>query len=310
MTNMADIREQAADWLRRVNEPTFDAWEDWAAWMEGDPRRAEAYWRLATFDANVAEAAPAIAPDTRRSIRSAPGRSRWLGPVAGLAAAAAVAVLWGGWSLRPRPWVVETQAGASRSLTLADGSEVHLDGQTRLRLDRRRVRDVRLEEGRATFVVAHDPDRPFSVGVGDATIVDLGTVFDVTRLDEGVRVAVAEGSVRFEEGRTTLVLRPGEGVQSRGGTAVRTAIPVEDVSGWRTGRLSYDGERMDVVAQDLSRVLGRRVVVSPALASRRVTGSIGVKGEASDLRLRLEALLGVSVVETRGGWELRPRKDK
>ncbi|QHL90470.1 hypothetical protein GVO57_06010 [Sphingomonas changnyeongensis] len=78
-------------------------------------------------------------------------------------------------------------------MTLADGSRVDLNGGTRIALDRGNPRFARLERGEALFTIVHDEARPFEVHAGDAVLRDLGTVFDVVREPDRLRVAVAEG---------------------------------------------------------------------------------------------------------------------
>ena len=36
-----DIDREALDWLVRVNDPGFQAWEDWDVWMAADPVHAD-----------------------------------------------------------------------------------------------------------------------------------------------------------------------------------------------------------------------------------------------------------------------------
>lgn len=297
-----DIDREALGWLVRVNDPAFEAWDDWDVWMAANPRHADAYWRLAEAEGDVVEAlkaAPARAwrpPVTRRF--ALPRRSA----IAAVVAVAAVGVGLFSWNERARPWTLETAPGEVRTVTLSDGSTVSLAGGTRLALDRRRPRDVTLEAGRALFEVTHDESRPFVVSVGDATLTDLGTVFDVTRLDGGARVSVSEGSVRVDLKRETATLHPGHSVMASAAGLERRTVAVEDVGGWREGRLAYTGEKLAVVAEDLSRALNRPVKADPAVADRRFSGSLTTATSPE----RLERLLGVSVVDDGQGWRLEP----
>ena len=301
-----EIDREALDWLVRVNDPAFEAWEDWDDWMAADPRRAEAYWRLAEVEGDAVEALKsAPAPSVRRVM---PRRAFAL-PRSAMAAAFALVALggvWFVWDGRPQPWTIETAPGEQRTVTLSDGSEVSLAGATRLTLDRRRPRDVTLEAGRALFEVTHDDAHPFVVDVGDATLTDLGTTFDVTRLDDGARVAVSEGIVRVDIQNATATLNAGDAVVATPDGLESRSVSPEDVASWRDGRLSYTGETLDVVAQDLSRALNRPVSVSPDLAERRFSGSLTTTTDAASQRARLARLLGVSVVEDGDGWRLVP----
>ncbi|RZJ42895.1 MAG: DUF4880 domain-containing protein [Brevundimonas sp.] len=296
---------EALNWLVRVNDPDFTDWEAWEAWMAADARHGEAYWRLAELEGDAIEAlktAPARRRPTMRRGFALPRRV----VVAAAVSALALGIGWIGWSARPQPWLIVTAPGEQRTVTLDDGSQVVLDGATQLALDRRKPREVALKAGRALFEVEHDETRPFLVQVGDTTLTDLGTVFDVTRLQDGARVSVSEGQVQVDAGSSRAVLNPGDSVVASPRGLERRTVDIDGLDDWREGRLSWDGERLDVVAQDLARVLGRTVTVSPELAARRFSGSLTLRGTAAMQRSRLQLLLGVSVVADGEGWRLEP----
>lgn len=304
------IEQEALDWLIRVNDSAFHDWDAWDRWMAADPRHAASYWRLAEAEAEMVEtlrsrprAAAAVVSIGRTSV---PPRRAFFA-----AAAAAVAVVLGGvwlaWSEMSGPLMFETAPGETRSLTLGDGSRVSLAGASRVAVNRRDPRDVSLQEGRALFEVIHDDSDPFIVMVGDTRLTDLGTTFDVTRLQDGLRVSVSEGRVLVEAEGGSATLDPGDSVLVGPLGLDRRTVPVEDVAGWRTGRLSYANETLSIVAEDLERAIGIPISVAPSAAQRRFTGSLGVHGEAAALKPRLSALLGVLIVDVDEGWRLEPR---
>lgn len=305
--SIAEIEREALAWLVQVNDPAFSQWDAWEQWLTSDARHAETYWRLAEVESDMVEAlasAPVLA-----GARPAPRRGFAMPPRAAMAAAVALLALgglWFAWSERPQPWTIETRSGEQRTITLADGSQVSLDAGTRLRLDRRDPREVTLETGRALFQVVHDDTEPFRVDVGDTTLTDLGTTFDVTKLSQGTRVSVSEGIVRVDQDGASATLNAGDGVFATSKGLERRAVSPEDVGGWRDGRLSYTSETLTVVAQDLERALNRPVQVSPSLADRRFSGSLSTRMPPDELRARLSRLLGVSVVEDEDGWQLEP----
>lgn len=306
-----DIERAALNWLMQVNDPGFEAWDAWDIWMAADPAHAAAYWSLAEREADAVEA---LRSTPARPVRRASGLRPARGVLAlsrrgAIAAAVAVIALGGAtvfWNTRPQPWSVETQPGEQRIVALADGSKVHLAGGTRLALDRRRPRGATLEEGRALFEVVHDDRSPFRVDVGTATLTDLGTTFDVTRLKDGARVAVVEGIVRVDQGPASATLNAGDGALIGPRGLERRPVTPEDATGWREGRLSYTGETLAVVAQDLARALDRPITVSPALSDRRFSGSLSTERTPADQRARLSRLLGVTIVEDGDGWRLEP----
>lgn len=301
--------QQALSWLIQINDPDFSDWEGWDRWMAAGPSHSDAYWRLAALEAEALEtlaAQPARATALGIFTRLAPSRR-----IALLAAAitAVIAGVFVTWTQRTSSWVIETPSAQSEIVNLADGSQIALDGGTRLVMDRRHPRRARVEAGRALFTVEHDVANPFVVEVGDVTLTDLGTVFDVTRLQSGARVAVSKGRVRIEAPEGRADLGPGDSAVTIEGGLEIGAIAVEDVAAWREGRLTYDDARLDIVAQDLTRLTGRNVDVSTVHAGRRFTGTFGVNGPTQALRLRLETLLGVSIAEDGDGdWRMEPRQ--
>src|SRR5262249_33751548 len=92
--------------------------------------------------------------------------------------------------------VYTTGIGEQHRITLADGSIVELNAQSKIRVrykDRRR--DVELLDGQALFQVAHDTTRPFIVHTDSTNIRAVGTQFDVYRKSTGTVVTVLEGTV-------------------------------------------------------------------------------------------------------------------
>ncbi len=93
-------------------------------------------------------------------------------------------------------------------LTLADDSSVELADPHQLvrQLDTRAQVRLELKHGRASFVVTHDPKRPFRVEAGPVAVEVLGTRFDVDRGATSTSVRVHEGRVAVftARGRTEL----------------------------------------------------------------------------------------------------------
>lgn len=303
------IDQTAMEWLVRVQDPTFDDWDAWESWLTQDPEHANAYWRLAEHDAELGDAPiPALpAAAARRPVpdrRSRPVASRRrLG--LGISIAAAVLLACGlAWTtLRNPVTAFETAPGETRSVVLADGTTAHLAGATRLE-PAADGREVRLLKGRATFEVADAAGRPFTVLVDEAQIVDLGTVFDVTRFEDGMRVAVSEGLVRYDGSGRSERLEAGEGLIVTGGQVEAMQLEPEEVSSWRENRLSYRQVPLATVGEDLARALGIPVQIPQPLRARRFTGSLDTTGGPATVKPRVELLLGVVVSDDGAGWRL------
>src|SRR3546814_7021219 len=101
---------------------------------------------------------------------------------------------------------IETLAGEHRTVELADGSKIEINGASVVEIDADRPRFARLESGEAMFHVVHRDDDPFVVETGGAKIVDLGTAFNVVRRDRQTSVAVSEGIILYNPDRDKVRL--------------------------------------------------------------------------------------------------------
>ncbi len=300
------IDDEALGWAIRMAEPDAD-WDGFMTWLEGDATRSDRYDRAVVMldDAADAVAVPTspIAPAAEPVAR--PSRRRWIGGA--IAAAVTAAVGLGVWTQQPQPYTIATAAGERRVVMLGDGSSIVLAGGSSVRLDHRNPRIAAVDSGEMLFRVRHDADRPFAVQVGGLRLVDLGTVFDVKTLAGRTRVAVAEGAVMVDPDAAALRLGPGQAVLADGTTLRLESVAAADVGAWQDGRLVYDDAPLTEVAADLSRQIGRRVVVAPAIAMRPFRGTLDVPTVKARPAL-LGNLLDVTVREDAEGWTLEPRR--
>ena len=309
MAEDSEIMDTAAlDWVIRLRDPGFDGWEAFEAWLALDPAHAEAYHRLAVADQGLSDlfaaepAAPSRAiPAPRRSF----ARRAWLGGA--IAASVAGMIGFGMIERRPALYPIETAPGVRRTVTLADGSRIAMNGGTRLMLDRGDARHVALDRGEALFDVVHDDSAPFKVAVGDATLVDVGTRFNVVRERRATMVQVAEGAVVYNPDGEAVRLDAGRTLRAADGASQLTLghIAPAAVAGWREGRLIYDGQTMAEVAADLSRWSGQAVRADPRVAGQRFRGVLSL-GDGEDVA-HLAPLLEVDVRRSGQEWILSPR---
>jgi transmembrane sensor len=249
--------------------------------------------RIRQSDAADATPHPRLA-ERRRSVQ----RSAW---TTGLRAAAAVVLLlaavwtWqqlgGGAPGAAVLELVETAPGERRTLQLADGSEVVLGVDSRIRFSRDltgAAREVFLD-GEAYFRVVHEAGRPFRVHARHAVVQVLGTEFAVQAYGEQaeVQVVVAEGSVRLALADTAAA---DTGVVLSGGdlgraaptavTATRGVDPARHLD-WMHGRLVLHDTPLHEAMRRFERWYGIEFrVAEPELADRRVT--LMLRGESLD----------------------------
>ncbi len=297
------IRDEAAAWAARTGDPAFADWDGFEAWLARSPGNARAYDTVvAAVDeaaAGLRMARPVAANDDVP--QPGPVTRRWLG---GAVAASLVALLalfaWPGGGT----YYEETAPGEIRTIALEGGGRIDLAGGTRMELDRDDPRFARLETGRALFSITHDEAHPFRVAVGEDTLLDVGTVFDVALDHAAISVAVAEGAVVFNPQQQAVRLSPGDRLRSARGSddIARSRVPPGQIGEWREGRLTLDGASLAEAAGQLRQLTG--VPFRGAAGDdTRISGSILLAPVREDPRA-VGALLGIPVTKRGDDWVL------
>lgn len=154
--------------------------------------------------------------------------------------------------------------GSRTVVELSDGSVVHLNYGSRIKYPQNfwgETRGVALT-GEGYFEVAHNPDKPFVVSTGRIDVKALGTVFNVNAYPENKDIATTliEGKVVVEElknndyRKTLKELVPGQHViyEKHTGVVKSKVGQVEKYIAWKDGKLVFDNEPIQLVAQRLS----------------------------------------------------------
>jgi len=314
---------QASQWCLRLAEGHLHADEDerLRAWLAANPWNAAAFheatetWRM--FEAYqddselmaLRHAALAHYGRTQNSRwRSNVRRRRWIGSVA---AAAILLVtigvtIWGHLS----PVEYQTGLGERKVVSLEDGSRLTLDGDSTVDvLYRDDRRQIWLRQGRATFQVAHDSTRPFSVRLADKAVLATGTEFSVELVAKEVRVVLYQGAVdvlaksdhpgwgpfRFSSdtnGRRLERMHAGSELVSAVGSHYVTTREIDPVRAraWESGWLTLDDEPLGTAVERVNRQKGPRIVIEdPSISGMRVSGTFA----AGENEAFIEGVTGV-----------------
>lgn len=317
--------DSARQWMLRVNEPDFTGWEAFGAWLNADDTHLAAYETALAEDAWVrqlatemqaAQTAEPIGRQAGAMVERGAGMRRFgrgwqVLTTTAFAASLAVVVLASGILHGPAMTEVGTGPGVHRSITLADNSHIEVNGDSHIVYDPDRPRKVTLARGEALFDVEHDDADPFTVMVGNAELVDVGTIFNVIRDGGKLDVAVAEGVVLYRAGRVEIRLEAGDRLSLDGSSEKLTLTHVkpENVGTWPKGILSYDNASLSEIARDLSRSIGKPVRVSSGSGQLRYTGTLSITGDEASVSHAVSAMLGVTIVRTTDAWEMTPRDD-
>lgn len=176
-----------------------------------------------------------------------------------------------------------TVRGDTQELQLADGSDVFMNGLSRLEVNySEEERRITLLEGEAYFKVAHNKERAFIVTVAGAEVQAIGTAFDIEKSSEGTLVTVTEGTVAITMGDTserytagTKILISADSLNGAEFTATNFIMPdFEDAVTWRRGVLNFAGEPLSLVVERINRQSGKRIAIAdPAIAELKIFGS-------------------------------------
>jgi len=207
---------------------------------------------------------------------------------------------------------IVTPLGSRTVVQLPDGSEVHLNHQSRLTYPQRfssKSREVILE-GEAYFRVIHNPDIPFVVKTGELNVKALGTEFNVLAYPGGkvVSTTLINGKVVLEkplpDGKTSPVraMVPGQHIDyyPEGGNTELASGKIEKYIAWKDGKLMFDNESILKVAEDLSRMFN--VDIEVAGNAREFTYTVTFVDEP------LFQILDLMKVATPVNYKVFPRK--
>ena len=317
--NIEVIRLEAAAWLAQLETAEMDS-ADLAAlreWMGRSRSHVAELRRLAQLSASMnvmndfagplEEAAAGFEP----VVRQRPGIRLY--PALGLAMlfVAMLTLLTQFSRDEPEPRSLVTRVGEYVEHTLADGSHIALNTDSRLEVAFTvEVREVTLLEGEALFTVAKDPGRPFVVNAGSRRITAVGTVFLVRVGATAVEVAVTEGMVALYATTATVVdAAPSpdspdsiEPVHLRERQSLKLPmneqepqLNVKTISdsdlrrklAWREGLLDFYRTPLTEVVAEVSRHTGMRIsILDPELREREFDGLFRV----GETELLLQAL--------------------
>lgn len=332
------IRATALEWHVRIEAGDLSLEEEatFEAWRSQDLRHADAYDRAATLwsalgtldqeklGRDLFREAPKLSV-LHRLFGQRPARMHWISGLAAasfvLAASVLGLLLLGPETGDPASDGITlaaadshiTQIGETREVQLSDGSTLTLGPGTEIETmlspqDRR----VRLVQGAVVFEVASDRDRPFIVSADAFEARVLGTVFDMRKSAETIRMSVIEGRVQAAhplvlQGEASSLISKyqlGAGQQivatKADGLSTVTEFSIDQFASWRQGRLSYVGATLNEMIEDANRYASMPIVLDideTQLVDNKVTFAFDAEEMAAMLAV-LPNLFPVSVEET------------
>jgi len=309
-----DVKQSAAEWLVRLQSGTMPLAEreQFVDWLRASPAHVAEMLHLARMHKGLSEfsqwadIAPEPAADSlieSGSVIPFPGvtlrRSaprRW----PGAAAAAAVLVIVACGVLLTNHFgqtVITTQVGERREMTLAEGTEVSIapNSKVRIHLDMKQ-RLITLDQGEAFFRVSKDPKRPFVVDAGQTRALAVGTSFNVERLTDSVVVTVVEG--RVDVGAAIVGANEQVSVSRTGRAAPPRRVNGTRETAWLQGQLVFENDPVAEVVRRFNSYNHLQVhIADDSLAARPVNGVFRATDPESFIAF-LQSVAGVRVRRT------------
>jgi transmembrane sensor len=290
-----EINAQAAAWLARLQSDARTPGDEAAfrAWLASDPLHQAAFDRATlVFDiagglADYKPPKPVTAP--RRAV------------LAGLGTA-----LVGGASLtvwrQAQASVHETAVGEERHVALADGVDLTLDTDTKVRVGMLDAHRLELCRGR----------------VAVTTTAEGQALLTITAADQRLTSNDMAADVRLDAGKVTIVLIKGQAtVQRRGGDDLKLSAgdrlsegridrpDLEPLLAWREGQAVFVDQTLAQACQELNRYSQIQLRPAPSVAALRVSG-VYQAGDSLRFARSLPQFLPVAVSARDGEILLTP----
>ena len=175
---------------------------------------------------------------------------------------------------------IQTQIAEHRSVTLPDGSRVHLAANSIVMHNfTQQQRALTLVRGEAYFEVAKKPQRPFVVTVNGFRVQALGTAFNIRQDDIQARVVVTEGRVEVVLQAQQQQLGAGQGLKVAAGHLGEVeTVDIDSALAWRQGLLVFVDEPLVQVINRINRYTDQKLVFGDdSLKQLSLTGTADVE---------------------------------
>ena len=311
------IRAQAAVWVTDLHGPERSPELEAGVrrWLAEDPRHSQAFelateaWqRSGNLPAHLpGEPRPAVPLAASRLLR---GTSRAAG--FGLAGAAALTVLFAAAFYLLKDPSLSTGYAEQRTVTLADGTEVTLNANSRVIVGYTdHLRQVTLTRGEALFNVTKHQSRPFVVIIGNRKVIALGTSFEVRREDtaeQSFTVTLIEGRVAIEplaapdllpvEPIDAILLNPGQRLRIATNAPDSVDSPaIDKVTAWQHGQLIFEDTSIRDAAKEFNRYGKRRLRIDASVSDKIRVGGVFRIGDPDSFAHAMANAYRLRVVE-------------
>ncbi|QPH38514.1 FecR family protein [Pedobacter endophyticus] len=173
----------------------------------------------------------------------------------------------------------KTNQNQTDTIFLADGSKVILAQNSELQYASKfdnGTREVRLNKGKAFFLIAKDANRPFSVDVADSRVSVLGTSFNVNLSNTTIDIDVKTGRVQFSVNQASgsAMLTAGRGLSYSRRTKQTTLRRAVNPDSWLTKHLIFVDAPLEEVCRQVGSCYGVQIrLKSGEQTSKKLNGT-------------------------------------
>jgi transmembrane sensor len=274
------IMEEAAEWLTIMQDTPLTASEQTAfnRWRALSPQHAQA-WLTAQDLMGMIDAVPAEIGKTIWGRKRLDRRSALKALTSLLFIAPCAKLLWDEWPSLSADY--KTSVGETQKVTLADGSQVHLNTASSINVHFSATeRLVHLVEGEVLVETAKGSTGqklpPFVVQTKSGRIRALGTRFSVRQFEDRkeVRVNVYEHGVAITPASdlTETRLHKGQTLTFTSQQASKASKLTQTTPQWVSGQLISDNMTLGDLIDEMSRYRVGILRCDPAVAHHRISG--------------------------------------
>jgi len=182
---------------------------------------------------------------------------------------------------------IETLRGQRATVTLPDGTIVHLNAGSSLRYPEKFQNTRRVElTGEAFFDVVKMPDKPFIIVGKNTETQVLGTSFNLIDRADKRNLTVMTGRVAYQNTKThqKMYVVPNEHVELReDGGFEKTTVYAAKYAAWKEGKILFDNNTLVEIAATLENWYGVKIKISDKqLGGEAYTGQFN-KPELGDV---------------------------
>lgn len=314
------VAERALEWLIDLQGDSVppEVIESWLCWRSAHPDHERAWQRIESVKGRLQPLSSPLSLDIAQVALAPPASEQRRRALKALAVVTfASGLTWTARDFLPwRTWSADyrTAVGERRTLTLDDGTQLHLNTASAVDIRYGETeRRVKLIAGEILVTTAPDSlpaARPFLVETAQGTARAVGTRYVVRQRADDSEVAVFAGAVEIRPrggaGQATLLHA---GFSASYTADAVTSPHLADTSNitWAEGFIVARSMRLDDFIVELRRYTNDAVSCDPSLAGTKVSGSFPVD-DIDKVLAALSSTLDVRTETTTRLWGQRSRR--